>query len=143
MNTLLVGRLRRQKTPPVLEIIARGARLLGARSALLGRAPRTIPRLTVMCVVGALGLSWWTAVRGESQAAAPTGEVTFTKDIAPLVFAHCASCHRPEGSAPLSLLTYADVKRHAHDIATLTANRSMPPWKPEPGYGDFMRDRKS
>jgi tetratricopeptide (TPR) repeat protein/mono/diheme cytochrome c family protein len=93
---------------------------------------------TVLCLVAALGLSW--SIRG--QAAAPTGQVTFTKDIAPLVFAHCASCHRPEGSAPLSLLTYADVKRHAHDIATLTANRSMPPWKPEPGYGAFVGTRR-
>ena len=39
-NTLLVGRLRRQKTPMIRRMTARGARLLGARSALLGRAPR-------------------------------------------------------------------------------------------------------
>jgi Tfp pilus assembly protein PilF/mono/diheme cytochrome c family protein len=94
-----------------------------------------------MCLVGALGLSGWQTLAA-AQDASPAGEVTFTRDIAPLVFAQCASCHRPEGSAPFSLLTYADVKRHAHDIATLTANRSMPPWKPEPGHGDFVGTRR-
>ena len=37
--------------------------------------------------------------------------VTFTKDIAPIVFARCAGCHRPEGPAPFSLLTYQDARR--------------------------------
>jgi tetratricopeptide (TPR) repeat protein len=100
-------------------------------------APRG-PQL--VCLLCALGLSWRLAASG--QAALPTGPVTFTRDIAPLVFTHCASCHRPEGSAPFSLLTYSEVKRHAHDIATLTANRSMPPWKPQPGYGDFVGTRR-
>src|ERR1700674_228526 len=99
----------------------------------------TIPcRARLMCMVAAFGLSWWLC----GEAASPIGQVTFTKDIGPLVFAQCASCHRPEGSAPFSLLTYADVKRHARDIATVTANRSMPPWKPEPGYGDFVGTRR-
>jgi tetratricopeptide (TPR) repeat protein/mono/diheme cytochrome c family protein len=105
-------------------------------NTLLAGRPRR--QKTLLCLVGALSVLW--SIHG--QAAAPADQVTFTRDIAPLVFAHCASCHRPEGSAPISLLTYADVKRHAHDIATLTANRSMPPWKPEPGYGDFAGTRR-
>ena len=59
--------------------------------------------------------------------------VTFTKDVAPIVFANCASCHRPGGDAPFSLLTYADAARHATAIDEQTRTRHMPPWLPEPG----------
>jgi tetratricopeptide (TPR) repeat protein/mono/diheme cytochrome c family protein len=58
---------------------------------------------------------------------------TFTKDIAPILFANCASCHRPGGVAPFSLLTFADASKHADEIATQTRMRHMPPWQPEPG----------
>ena len=68
--------------------------------------------------------------------------VTFARDIAPIVFEHCASCHRPGEAAPFSLLTYDDVRRRAHLIAAMTKSRSMPPWKPEPGYGEFAGERR-
>jgi tetratricopeptide (TPR) repeat protein len=68
--------------------------------------------------------------------------VTFAKDIAPIVFEHCATCHRPGGSASFSLLSYADVRAHADQIAAATKSRYMPPWKPEPGYGDFVGARR-
>ena len=68
--------------------------------------------------------------------------VTFNKDIAPIVFAHCASCHHPGTSAPFSLLTYEDVKSRAQIIAAVTTGRIMPPWLPEPGYGEFSGDRR-
>ena len=69
-------------------------------------------------------------------------EVTFTRDIAPMVFAHCATCHRPGEAAPFSLLTYDEVRRRAQQIALTTKTRSMPPWKPEPGYGEFAGARR-
>ena len=69
-------------------------------------------------------------------------QVTFTRDIAPIVFAHCATCHRPGEAAPFSLLTHDDVRRRAQQIALMTKNRSMPPWKPEPGYGEFAGARR-
>jgi hypothetical protein len=46
-----------------------------------------------------------------AHAAAP--KVTFYRNIAPIVYRECAPCHRPGESAPFSLLTYDDVKRHA------------------------------
>ena len=64
--------------------------------------------------------------------------VTFTKDVAPLLSDRCGACHHPGGSAPFSLLTYADAKRHASQIATVTANRFMPPWKADPADGPFI-----
>src|SRR4051812_23291745 len=71
-----------------------------------------------------------------------TGPVTFAKDIAPILFDNCAQCHRPNGSGPFELLTYADVKKRAKDIARVTAARIMPPWQPERGYGEFEGERR-
>jgi hypothetical protein len=64
--------------------------------------------------------------------------VTFTKDVAPLLIDRCGTCHHPGGSAPFGLLTYADAKRHAAQMATVTASRFMPPWKADPSDGPFI-----
>ena len=63
---------------------------------------------------------------------------TYTKDIAPLLADRCGMCHHAGGSAPFSLLTYADAKRRATQIATVTKNRFMPPWKADPQNGPFV-----
>src|SRR5438094_258367 len=68
--------------------------------------------------------------------------VTFNKQIAPLIFQNCSSCHRPGETAPFSLLTYEDVRKHAAQIVAVTQRRFMPPWLPEPGYGDFAGERR-
>lgn len=59
-------------------------------------------------------------------------QVTFNKDIASIMFRSCVSCHRPGEAAPFSLLNYTDAKKHAHQIADVTLDKSMPPWLPEP-----------
>jgi Flp pilus assembly protein TadD len=69
--------------------------------------------------------------------ALPQTRVTYNQDIAPLIYRSCLPCHRPGGSGPFPLLTYADARRHAHQIAAVTRTRFMPPWLPEPGYGHF------
>ncbi len=78
------------------------------------------------------------------QSGAPTAashqRVTFTRDIAPILFHSCASCHRPGEAAPFSLLTYADAKTHARQIAAVTQRRIMPPWLPELGELHFADD---
>ena len=68
--------------------------------------------------------------------------VTFNKHIAPIVFHDCAPCHRPGEAGPFSLLGYADVRQRAADVARVTAARYMPPWPPEPGYGEFAGQRR-
>ncbi|HVT93456.1 MAG TPA: tetratricopeptide repeat protein [Bryobacteraceae bacterium] len=68
-------------------------------------------------------------------------KVTYYKDIAPIVYSECSVCHRPGESAPFSLLSYEDVKRHAAQIADVTKRRFMPPWLPQDGYGDFEEER--
>ena len=75
-----------------------------------------------------------------SQTGAP--RVTFYKQIAPIVYQNCSPCHRPGESAPFSLLTYDDVKRHGLQIAEVTKRRFMPPWLPEAGHGEFAEERR-
>jgi Flp pilus assembly protein TadD/mono/diheme cytochrome c family protein len=68
--------------------------------------------------------------------------VTYTRDVAPIIRENCARCHRPGQSGPFSLLTYEDAKKHTRQIATVTASRYMPPWLPQPGYGDFEGENR-
>jgi tetratricopeptide (TPR) repeat protein len=83
--------------------------------------------------------------------------LTFNKDIAPIVFEHCAMCHRPvdpednatPGSdpkcfagAPFPLLDYRDVRTHAQQIAEATRKRAMPPWLPERSDAVFANERR-
>src|SRR5215813_3072722 len=75
---------------------------------------------------------------GSASAATPT----FNTQIAPILFQNCATCHRPGQVAPFSLLTYNDAAKRAGLITTVTANRSMPPWKAEAGYGHFQDERR-
>ena len=68
--------------------------------------------------------------------------ITFNKQIAPLIFQYCSSCYRPGEAAPFPLLTYEEVRSHASQIVAVTERRYMPPWPPEPGYGDFVGERR-
>jgi tetratricopeptide (TPR) repeat protein len=68
--------------------------------------------------------------------------VTFHKDIAPILLAHCTPCHRPGESAPFSLITYADAAKRARQIALVTHRRYMPPWLPAAGFGEFDGERR-
>ncbi len=66
--------------------------------------------------------------------------VTWSHDVAPVVYQYCAQCHRPGEAGPFALLTYDDVKKHARQIADLTHRRVMPPWLPDPGpFQDQLR----
>ena len=86
---------------------------------------------------------------GCQQKSAPSAElpdaapsVTFSRDVAPIVFQKCSSCHHPGESAPFSLLTYDDVRRRARQIVDVTQKRFMPPWLPTEGHGDFVGQRR-
>ena len=71
-----------------------------------------------------------------------TRDVTFTRDVAPLMYETCATCHREGGPAPFSLITYDQVRRRATQIAQVTRSGFMPPWKAEPESGDFVGQRR-
>jgi mono/diheme cytochrome c family protein len=76
--------------------------------------------------------------------AARDREPTFAEDIAPIVYAHCATCHRPGQAAPFSLLSYEDVKRRATLVVGATSRRYMPPWHATqaPGFPEFRDERR-
>jgi hypothetical protein len=61
--------------------------------------------------------------------------VTFTKDVAPILQKHCQVCHRPDNIAPMSLLTYQDVRPWAKSIKQQVVQHNMPPWFIDPHVG--------
>jgi tetratricopeptide (TPR) repeat protein len=75
-----------------------------------------------------------------TQNTASQSQVTFNRDIAPILYRTCARCHRPGEAGPFSLLTYADAKSHARQIAAVTKTRFMPPWLPDDGDLKFADD---
>lgn len=79
--------------------------------------------------------------RPEKGAVAKAGP-TFYRDVLPILQDNCQSCHRPNQVAPFSLLTYQDAKSWATEIKTFTLRRVMPPWKAEPGHGEFKDVRR-
>lgn len=66
--------------------------------------------------------------------------VTFTKDVAPIMFKNCASCHRPGEVAPMSLVSYKDARPWAKSIAKEVSQRSMPPWSGESDHQKWIND---
>jgi mono/diheme cytochrome c family protein len=77
---------------------------------------------------------------GESAAQAASGEPTFTRDIAPILYQHCVACHHPGDIAPMSLLTYKDVRPWAAAIREAVVSRKMPPWFADPSVGEWSND---
>jgi hypothetical protein len=67
-------------------------------------------------------------------------QVTFSKDVAPILYKSCAECHRPGEIAPMSLLTYQEVRPWAKSIRERVVQRSMPPWSADPKYGHWAND---
>jgi len=105
-------------------------------SALNFEGRRNVRRLRLAAIVCA-ALAGLPADSRAQQPPAPT----FSRDVAPILFARCTSCHRPAGIAPFSLLSYQDARQRARQIAEVTASRLMPPWKPEPGDVSFEDSR--
>jgi hypothetical protein len=68
--------------------------------------------------------------------------ITFNRDVAPIIYQNWSICHRPGESGPFSLLTYDDVKRHAHQITEVTRMGFMPPWLPAPSDFKFADERR-
>jgi len=73
-------------------------------------------------------------------ARAADAPVTFTKDVAPILYKSCVECHRPTMFAPMSLLTYDDVRPYARSIKQRVVSRIMPPWGADPAHGEFKND---
>ena len=83
-----------------------------------------------------------TALPAAAQNAVQTAGPTFNKDIAPILFSNCTSCHRPGEIGPMSLLSYKEARPWAKSIATRVANGTMPPWHADPAYQHFANERR-
>lgn len=75
-------------------------------------------------------------------ATGPKSAITFTNDVAPIVFNNCTGCHRPGQAAPFTFMNYADVKKRGALVAAVTKSRYMPPWHAAHGFGEFMDERR-
>ncbi|MGE3886213.1 MAG: thiol-disulfide isomerase [Vicinamibacterales bacterium] len=89
-----------------------------------------------------VSISWlsFAGIATAQQAASPAP--TFTKDVAPIFFAHCTTCHRPGEIAPMSLLTYKEARPWARSIAAQVRSGAMPPWHADPAIGHFANERR-
>lgn len=105
-------------------------------------SPRARGWLAALALGIFAGVGSHTKANPQAAASKPATQsaVTFNRDVAPILYHSCAQCHRPGEAGPFPLLTYADAKSHARQIAAVTRSRFMPPWLPEPGEFAFADD---
>ena len=80
------------------------------------------------------------ALAGAARTSRAADGITFTKDVAPILYKHCAECHRPTMFAPMSLMTYEEARPYARAIKQKVVARQMPPWGADPAFGTFKND---
>jgi mono/diheme cytochrome c family protein len=98
-------------------------------------------RNTFAVVVGlAILLAAVAGVVGQAQQPAPAAP-TFSKDVAPILYKNCVSCHRPGEIGRMPLLTYEQARPYAKAISNAVTNRTMPPWHAEAPAGTFHNER--
>lgn len=89
--------------------------------------------LTILGGLIAALISW----SGHAQA----GDVTYAKDVAPIIQNNCQKCHRPGEAVPMPLTSYQDVRPWAKSIQEAVVSRTMPPWHAHPSIGEFSNER--
>lgn len=88
-----------------------------------------------MCL-GALAIALTPGVFGAK-------DVTFSKDVAPILYQHCVQCHRPGDIAPMALRTFDEVRPWVKSIEKMVIqDRLMPPWHADAPRGFFANDRR-
>ena len=94
-------------------------------------------------VRGALVVSAFVASTSVAFAEPNTRPVTFARDVAPIFQEKCQTCHRPDSIAPMSLLTFEEVRPWARAIKSRVTARQMPPWDivKTVGIQHFKNDR--
>ena len=100
--------------------------------------------LTMMASLGAVMLLAIGARRPKSLEAAPrlaSDSLTFTADVAPILYHNCVMCHRPGGIAPFSMLDFDTVTGRLKDIADVLREGKMPPWHAVAPPGTFRNER--
>ena len=83
---------------------------------------------------------WWSQLTAGPSAHGFGSQITWNREISRIVYSHCASCHRPGGTA-FSLMTYGDAQSRANEIKDAVLARRMPPWGAVKGFGHFRNDQ--
>ena len=114
----------------------------------LNRTLRIVTMLPLACAAVAC-MSWTPHSPARAEGSAPKHKetprvkraVTYTRDVAPILYQNCTSCHRSGEIGPFALLRYADAKKRAAQLASVTESRFMPPWHAD-SHGEFRDERK-
>ena len=94
-------------------------------------------------VFGLAVIAWATLGALNPQvSSAQTSAPTYSKDVAPILYKNCVSCHRPGEMAPMPLLTFQQVRPYANAIGRRVQNGTMPPWHAEAPVGHFLNERR-
>jgi hypothetical protein len=91
-------------------------------------------------LLGVLFVSVPGLASAQSASSTPPPTRTFTKDVAPILYATFVHCHRAGEIGPMPLLTYEDVRPWAKAIKSKVVSREMPPWGADPRHGTFRND---
>src|SRR5260370_2778179 len=92
----------------------------------------------ILLYVGLSGI----ALVGLRDDTSPKAEITYNKDVAPVVNRDCVACHRPNDIARMSLMTYDEVLPFAWIMRESVVQRKMPPWHADPAFGEFSNDAR-
>jgi hypothetical protein len=93
-------------------------------------------------VLGAFVVASLTVLPSAAAAQTKTAQPTYTKDVAPVLYKHCTTCHRAGEIAPMSLMTYEEARPWARAIRDNVVNGVMPPWHADPAHGKWQNDRR-
>ncbi len=107
--------------------------LLGTKETSMKSRPLVLSGVLLVMAVA-------TGVRIRAE---PAGTIpTFNKDVAPIIFNNCVTCHRPNQMAPMSLMSFKEARPWARAIKSKVTKREMPPWYADPRFGEFRNDRR-
>ena len=100
--------------------------------------------LSILFAAASLGIVCLSASPSTQASDARKGArpITFSKDVAPILFKNCADCHRPGELAPMSLLSFKEARPWAKSIREKVVNRVMPPWHADSHFGKFGNDKR-
>lgn len=130
-NVVYRGRIDDQYTPGLSASAARERHLAVALQQHLNGQTVSKPRTeAVGCYIGRV------------KNATPTGAITYTKHIAPIINANCLECHRDGQIAPFSLASYEDIQGWEDTMLEVMEQGRMPPWYADADHGVFSNDAR-
>ena len=108
-----------------------------ARRSRSGRS-----RLVHLASIAVATLLGMTGLRHREPLVAQDSAPVFTKDVAPILYRNCTTCHRPGGLGPFTLLEYDSAKANVNEMKDAVKTGFMPPWHAEGPHGTFRNDRR-